>query len=50
MRIDSGIDMTCKESYLTAEEFMTVFKKDIAAWKALPAWRRQLQKKDVGLW
>lgn len=50
LRADSGIDMTCKESYLSDEEFLKVFEKDRASWSAQPAWRRLLQKKEVGLW
>jgi len=50
MRADSGIVMTSKESYLSDEEFVKVFKKDRAAFLAQPAWRQQQQKKDVGLW
>lgn len=50
LRPESGVDMTCKESYLSDEEFEKIFKKDRATWNAQPAWRRLMQKKDVGLW
>ena len=50
LRADSGIDMTAKETYLTDEEFAKVFKKEKSAFLAQPAWRQQIQKKDVGLW
>lgn len=50
MRADSGIDMTCKERYLSDEEFVKIFKKERSAFLAQPFWRQQLQKKDVGLW
>lgn len=50
MRVESGIDMTCKEMYLSDEDFVKVFKKERGEWFAQPAWRRQLQKKEVGLW
>lgn len=45
----SGIDMTSKEKYLSDEEFKKVFNKDKSAFLAQPAWRQQLQKKEVGL-
>ncbi|PSC76628.1 hypothetical protein C2E20_0236 [Micractinium conductrix] len=50
LRADSGIDMTRKEEYLPDAEFEKVFGKNRAAFNAQPAWRRQLQKKDVSLW
>ncbi len=46
---ESGIDMTAKEKYLSDEEFKKVFSKDKSAFLAQPAWRQQLQKKEVGL-
>ncbi|KAL4524641.1 hypothetical protein Ndes2526B_g06837 [Nannochloris sp. 'desiccata'] len=46
---ESGIDMTSKEKYLSDEEFKKVFNKDRSAFLAQPAWRQQLQKKEVGL-
>lgn len=49
LRLDSGIDVTKKEAYLADEDFEKVFKKDRAAFLAQPAWRQQLQKKEVGL-
>lgn len=50
LRVDSGIDMTHKEAYLSDAEFEKVFGKDRAAFQALPAWRQQMAKKDKGLW
>ena len=50
LRPDSGIEMTSKEQYLSDEDFVKVFNKDRAAWAAQPAWRRQIQKKEAGLW
>ena len=41
--------MTCKEAYLSEDDFSKVFKQDQAAWAKLPAWRRTLLKKDNGL-
>lgn len=50
MRVESGIDMASKESYLSESEFEKVFGKNRAAFKAMPAWRQQMAKKQVGLW
>jgi hypothetical protein len=49
MTKETGVDMTCKESYLSDEEFLQVFKMSRADFNAQRAWRRQLQKKNVGL-
>jgi hypothetical protein len=50
MRPESGIEMTSKEAYLSDADFLKVFAKDRAAWNAQPAWRKQIQKKEKGLW
>ena len=44
-----GIDPTRREEYLTAPEFDTVFGVSRDTFKALPAWKRNQKKKDVGL-
>ena len=44
-----GIDPTRREEYLTAPEFETVFGVSRETFKALPAWKRNQKKKDVGL-
>ena len=47
---DADIDMASKELYLSDDDFVKVFNKERSAWLAQPAWRQQLQKKEVGLW
>eukprot|EP00887_Chlorella_sp_A99_P005785 scaffold1.g5785.t1 len=49
LRSEDGIDPARKEDYLADEEFAKVFGKPRAEWKAQPAWRQQLAKKQVGL-
>jgi Villin headpiece domain len=44
-----GIDPTVKEKYLSDEEHFELFSMDKAAFAALPLWKRQQQKKRVGL-
>lgn len=52
LRIGDGIDPTCKEEYLTEDDFCEVFKKwDVnrTQFKAQPVWRQRIQKQTVGL-
>ncbi|DBB09453.1 hypothetical protein WJX82_002099 [Trebouxia sp. C0006] len=52
LRIESGIDPTCKEEYLTEEDFSAVFNKwdlNRTQFKAQPVWRQRMQKQTVGL-
>ncbi|KAL3148972.1 hypothetical protein ABBQ32_001828 [Trebouxia sp. C0010 RCD-2024] len=52
LRIENGIDPTCKEEYLSEDEFSQVFKKwdlNLAQFKAQPVWRQRMQKQTVGL-
>lgn len=49
LKVESGLDMTRKEDYLSPEEFEVVFKKTPAEFKALPLWKRLNLKKQVGL-
>ena len=44
-----GIDLTIKESYLTAPAFLTVFAMDSKSFDSLPKWKKDLIKKRVGL-
>uniref|UniRef100_A0A8D9B6V5 Advillin n=1 Tax=Cacopsylla melanoneura TaxID=428564 RepID=A0A8D9B6V5_9HEMI len=44
-----GVDATHKEVYLSAEEFMNIFKMDYDSFKALPKWRQDKLKKSVDL-
>lgn len=50
LKLESGIDCTQKEAYLSDEEFAKVFGKDRETFMAQPKWRQQLAKKAVGLW
>ncbi|KAL3133407.1 hypothetical protein ABBQ38_007275 [Trebouxia sp. C0009 RCD-2024] len=52
LRIENGIDPTCKEEYLSEDDFSQVFKKwdlNLAQFKAQPVWRQHMQKQTVGL-
>lgn len=52
LRIENGIDPTCKEEYLTEEDFSAVFTKwdlNRTQFKAQPVWRQRMQKQTVGL-
>jgi len=49
MKLESGIDMTQKESYLSDEEFEKVFGKSKEVFTGQPRWRQQIAKKTVGL-
>ncbi|DBA74375.1 hypothetical protein WJX77_007523 [Trebouxia sp. C0004] len=52
LRIENGIDPTCKEEYLTEEDFSVVFNKwdlNRTQFKAQPVWRQRMQKQTVGL-
>ena len=44
-----GIDLTNKESYLTAPVFVSVFDMDAKSFESLPKWKKDLIKKRVGL-
>lgn len=44
------LDSSRLESYLSTEEFMSVFKIDKEAFAAQPLWKREQQKKNVGLY
>jgi len=48
-RTPAGIDPTCKEAYLDDVTFNTVFGMTSAAFGALPKWKRDAKKKEVGL-
>ncbi|KFM28792.1 Villin-1 [Auxenochlorella protothecoides] len=50
LRAESGINMTRKEDYLSPADFEKVFGKTREEFKAQPAWRQTLAKKQVGLW
>ncbi|GAB4822817.1 hypothetical protein N2152v2_009863 [Parachlorella kessleri] len=49
LRAEDGIDPARKEEYLSAEEFVKVFGKERADFKAQPMWRQQMAKKKAGL-
>lgn len=40
---------TCKEEYLDAATFASLFNMERAAFAALPKWKRDAAKKTVGL-
>lgn len=44
-----GVDPTRKEEYLDEASFKTVFGMDRSSFKALPKWKRDVAKKNVGL-
>jgi len=44
------LDSTRLETYLSAEEFASVFKMDREAFGAQPLWKQEQQKKNVGLY
>jgi hypothetical protein len=45
----AGIDVTRKEEYLAPEVFAQVFGMGIAAFKAMRRWKRDIKKREVGL-
>ena len=47
--IPAGVDPTLKETYLEDGEFRQIFGVEPAAFAALPKWKRDEQKKKVGL-
>jgi hypothetical protein len=47
--LPSDVDPSCKESYLSDQEFATVFGMDREAYKELPGWKRHNMKKNLGL-
>lgn len=48
-QLPKGVDATKKETYLTEEEFQTVFNMTVHEFKALPAWKQKNQKVKVNL-
>ena len=49
MRVEDGIDVTCKEAYLSDEDFQAIFKTDRSAFEKLPKWKQADLKKKAGL-
>jgi hypothetical protein len=49
MKGSDGIDPTVKEKYLSDDDFLSLFGMSKDAFAAMPLWRRQQQKKKVGL-
>ena len=47
--LPAGVDPTCKEEYLDNATFAALFNVDRAAFKAMPKWKRDAAKKNVGL-
>jgi advillin len=45
----AGVDSTRKEDYLSPEEFNAIFGQDKVSFYAMPKWKQQAKKKDVGL-
>jgi hypothetical protein len=45
----AGIDVTRREEYLDAATFQSVFGVDKTAFAAMPKWKRDAKKKEVGL-
>ncbi|CAN0502590.1 unnamed protein product [Discosporangium mesarthrocarpum] len=44
-----GVDPSCREQYLSDEEFYEVFGMTKADFAAQPKWKQQSQKKSKGL-
>ena len=49
LRAEDGIDMTRREAYLSAEEFVKVFDRTREQFNQLAGWRQLQLKKKVGL-
>lgn len=49
LKVATNIDTTRKQDFLSSEEFQNVFGMDKAAFDALPKWKQQAKKKEVGL-
>jgi len=47
--VPAGVDPTRKEEYLDAATFAKLFAMDKAAFLALPKWKRDAKKKELGL-
>lgn len=47
--LPDGVDATCKEEYLDDATFLQLFKMDLAAFSILPKWKKEDQKKKLGL-
>lgn len=47
--LPDDVDPTVKETYLSTAEFQTIFGSDITAFNAMPKWKRDAKKKEVGL-
>jgi hypothetical protein len=47
--VPPGVDPTRKEEYLDLNSFKTVFGTDKDSFAALPKWKRDAKKKEVGL-
>ena len=45
----TGIKPDAKEMYLSDEEFFEIFGMDKTSWKQIKLWRRNLKKKEIGL-
>jgi hypothetical protein len=45
----AGIDVARKEEYLDAKEFASLFGSDKATFAAMPKWKRDTKKKELGL-
>ena len=47
--LPTDVDPTCKESYLTDEDFHRIFQMDKEAFQAIPQWRKIQLKKGAKL-
>lgn len=47
--VPAGVDPSRKEEYLSKAEFLKIFEMDIAAFNAMPKWKKDQKKKAVGL-
>jgi len=45
----AGVDNSRKEEYLSPDEFQAIFGQDKISFAALPKWKQQAKKKEVGL-
>lgn len=45
----AGVDNSRKEEYLSPEDFQAIFGQDKISFAALPKWKQQAKKKEVGL-
>jgi hypothetical protein len=45
----AGVDSARKEDYLSPADFLAIFGQDKVSYAAMPKWKQQAKKKEVGL-